>query len=323
MIEKYVVEQEFNGERVDVFLCAKTGKTRSHIGHLVDGGLVFIDGKECSKSGQKVKTNSVVEYEERQCVETVEKKDIPIDIIYSDDSIAIINKQQGLTVHPSAGNYDNTLVNGLMFHLDSLSGINGEIRPGIVHRLDKDTSGIMVVAKNDDAHVSLSSQIEKRQVKKVYLALLEGNLKEDSGKVITKIGRNPKDRKTMAITRDGREAITHFKVIERYKDNCLVAFRILTGRTHQIRVHAKHLLHPVVGDLAYGYKKQRFNLSGQLLHSFLLGFSHPKTNEKVEYTAPLPNHFTSVLSVLHKESGKKEFDINDYLKDIANIDWLL
>lgn len=320
MKEQFEITQEYNGERIDVVLSALTGKTRSNIGHLVDNGLVFVNGKAVTKSGQKLKTGNVVSYEEPELVETVEKKDIPLDIIYNDSDIAIINKQQGLTVHPSAGNYDNTLVNGLMFHLDSLSGINGEIRPGIVHRLDKDTSGIMVVAKNDTAHVSLSAQIEQRSVKKVYLALLEGNIKEDSGKVVTKIGRNPKDRKTMAITPDGREAITTYKVIQRYKDNCLVASRIHTGRTHQIRVHAKYLLHPVVGDLAYGYKKQRFNLQGQLLHSFLLGFVHPKSGEYQEFTAPLPSYFMSVLDVIARESGKDTFDISNYLKDIANID---
>ncbi|MBE5732906.1 MAG: RluA family pseudouridine synthase [Clostridiales bacterium] len=319
MKEQFEITQENNGERLDVVLSSLTGKTRSNIGHLIDMGKVCVDGKVVSKSGTKVKCGNIVSYEDPELVETVEKKDIPLDIIYNDSDIAVINKQQGLTVHPSAGNYDNTLVNGLMFHLDSLSGINGEIRPGIVHRLDKDTSGIMVVAKNDNAHVSLSSQIEKRSVKKVYLALLEGNLKEDSGKVVTKIGRNPKDRKTMAITPDGREAITTYKVLERFKDNCLVAFRIHTGRTHQIRVHAKYLLHPVVGDATYGYKKQRFNLSGQLLHSFLLGFNHPTSGEYVEFTATLPDYFTSVLSIVAKESGKS-FDIDNYLKDIANID---
>lgn len=320
MKEQFEITSEQSGERVDVVLSTLTGKTRSNIGHLIENGLVFVDGKAVTKSGQKLKCGNIVSYEEPELVETVEKKDIPLDIVYNDGDIAIINKQQGLTVHPSAGNYDNTLVNGLMFHLDSLSGINGEIRPGIVHRLDKDTSGIMVVAKNDSAHVSLSAQIEKRMVKKVYLAVLEGNLKEDSGTVITKIGRNPKDRKTMAITPDGRDAITTYKVIERYKDNCLVAFRIHTGRTHQIRVHAKHLLHPVVGDATYGYKKQRFNLEGQLLHSFLLGFTHPKSGEYVEFTAPLPQYFTAVLDVLSRESGKEAFDINNYLKVIANID---
>ncbi len=319
MKEQFEITQENNGERLDVVLSSLTGKTRSNIGHLIDMGKVCVDGKVVSKSGTKVKCGNVISYENPELVETVEKKDIPLDIIYNDNDIAVINKQQGLTVHPSAGNYDNTLVNGLMFHLDSLSGINGEIRPGIVHRLDKDTSGIMVVAKNDNAHVSLSSQIEKRSVKKVYLALLEGNLKEDSGKVVTKIGRNPKDRKTMAITPDGRDAITTYKVLERFKDNCLVAFRIHTGRTHQIRVHAKYLLHPVVGDATYGYKKQRFNLSGQLLHSFLLGFNHPTSGEYVEFTATLPDYFTSILSIVAKESGKS-FDIDNYLKDIANID---
>lgn len=319
MKEQFEITPEYNGERVDVILSSLTGKTRSNIGHLIEQGLVYIDGKAVSKSGQKVKSGSVLSYDEPELIETVEKKDIPLDILYNDNDIAIINKQQGLTVHPSAGNYDNTLVNGLMFHLDSLSGINGEIRPGIVHRLDKDTSGIMVVAKNDNAHVSLSSQIENRSVKKVYLALLEGNLKVDSGKIVTKIGRNPKDRKTMAITKDGREAITSYKVLQRFKDNCLVAFRIHTGRTHQIRVHAKYLLHPVVGDMAYGYKKQRFNLNGQLLHSFLLGFVHPTSGEYVEFTAPLPDYFLSTLSVVAKESGKT-VDIDNYLKDIANID---
>lgn len=318
-MDKYCVDID-GKERIDCFLSEMTGKTRSHFNHLVDSGNISINGQIVSKSGTKVKRGDEVCVNEPEAVEVVEKKDIPIDIIYQDSEIAVINKQQGLTVHPSSGNYDNTLVNGLMFHLDSLSGINGEIRPGIVHRLDKDTSGIMMIAKNDNAHLSLSKQIENRTVTKIYLAVLEGNLKADSGEIINKIGRNPKDRKSMAITFDGRDAITRYKVIERYKNNCLVAFRILTGRTHQIRVHAQSLLHPVVGDRVYGYKKQRFNLNGQLLHAYKLGFTHPTSGEKMLLKADLPQYFIEVLDIIAKESGKNTptSDIIDQLTE--NID---
>ncbi len=284
--------------RLDVVLAAELDVTRSAIKQLVDKGQVTVDGSLPKKCGQAVSVGDVIEVNFPDPVEKIEKQDIPVDVLYEDGDIAIINKPQGLTVHPAGGNYTHTLVNALMFKLDSLSAINGEIRPGIVHRLDKDTSGVMVVAKNDKAHLSLSKQIADRTVRKEYLALLEGNLAEDSGTVVTRIGRSPKNRKLMAVTNDGREAITDYRVIERFEDNCLVLFNIRTGRTHQIRVHAKHLNHPVVGDKSYGYKKQRFTLDGQLLHAYRLTITHPTSGERMTFTAPVPEYFERVYNVL-------------------------
>lgn len=219
-------------------------------------------------------------------------------------------------MHPASGNYTDTLVNGLMFKLDSLSGINGVIRPGIVHRLDKNTSGIMIVAKNDKAHLSLSEQIAARTIKKRYVALLEGNLKDDAGIIRTFIGRNPKDRKKMAVLPEGREAITGYRVIERFKDNCFVLFDLHTGRTHQIRVHAAYLSHPVVGDPEYGFKKQKFALKGQLLHSYALTFTHPSSGKIMTFTAPLPDYFVEVYNILAKRDNKPLFEQNSVDKTI-------
>ena len=200
-----------------------------------------------------------------------------------------------LRKHAGGGTKGNTLVNALLYHLDSLSGINGVLRPGIVHRIDKDTSGLLVVAKNDRAHVSLASQIEKKTCRREYIALLEGVVKEDKGHIETFIGRSDKDRKLMAVTKTGRKAATNFEVIKRYKEFTLCRFILETGRTHQIRVHAKYMGHPVVGDKAYGYKKQKFALEGQLLHAYKLTFTHPSTGETVSFTAPLPDYFERVL----------------------------
>lgn len=296
-----------NNSRLDVALSESTGKTRSAIKQLIEKGDVLVNGAPPKKSGETVKPGDEITLTIPDAVEKIEKKDIPIDILYEDADVAVINKPQGLTVHPAGGNYTDTLVNALMFRLDSLSGINGEIRPGIVHRLDKDTSGVMIVAKNDAAHLSLSKQIADRTVKKEYVAILEGNLTPDEGRIETKIGRSPRDRKQMAVTPDGRTAITEWRVITRFKENCFVLFRILTGRTHQIRVHAKHLGHPVVGDPVYGYKKQKFALDGQLLHAYRLTVTHPKSGERKTFTAPVPDYFVKVYNVLAAKDGIPPF----------------
>lgn len=294
--------------RLDVILAEATGYTRSYIKQLVEKNAVFVNGEAVKKSGRIVKTADEITLDEPELVTKIEKKDIPIEILYEDDSIAVINKPQGLTVHPAGGNYTDTLVNALMYRLDNLSGINGEIRPGIVHRLDKDTSGVMVVAKTDAAHLALSGQIANRTVKKEYVAILEGTPAKDRGTITTKIGRNPKDRKLMAVTADGREAVTDYKVITRFKENSFVLFRIHTGRTHQIRVHAKYIGHPVVGDKSYGFKKQKFDLNGQLLHSYRLTLTHPTTGEVMTFIAPLPDYFEKVYDTLARRDGLPTFD---------------
>jgi len=284
--------------RIDVFLTLNTDLTRSHIKKLCEENSVFVDGVPV-KANKTLKEGQTIEVVLPKIKNLdVEAKDIPIDVIYQDKDIAVINKPQGMTVHAGNGTNGDTLVNALLFHLDSLSGINGVIRPGIVHRIDKNTSGLLVVAKNDSAHVKLASQLEDKTCKRVYTALLEGELKTDEGRVATQIGRNPKDRTKMAVVSHGREAITDYKVIKRYEGYTLCSFSLLTGRTHQIRVHAKYLGHPIVGDPEYGYKNCKFKLNGQLLHAGTLEFIHPSTNEKVTFNAELPDYFKLVLKKL-------------------------
>ena len=218
--------------------------------------------------------------------------------IVEDSDLLVVNKPQGMTVHPAVGNYRGTLVNALLFHLKNLSGINGAIRPGIVHRLDKNTSGLLVVAKNDAAHLSLSRQIADKTCSRIYRALVDGIVKEDEGVIATQIGRSPSDRKKMAVVKDGKPAVTHFRVLERFREYTYMEFRLETGRTHQIRVHCKYLHHPIVGDDVYNTNKCRFALKGQLLHAFQLGFLHPASGERMEFFAPLPDYFEKILNRL-------------------------
>ena len=296
-------KQVFNFEsekscRVDVFLSEATDLTRSRVKKLCDDGQVFVNGVE-SKTSKVLKKDDVVEFSIPEVIGSpLEPRDIPIDIVYQDEDLAVINKPQGLTVHEGNGTEGNTLVNSLLYHLDSLSGINGVVRPGIVHRIDKNTSGLLVVAKNDEAHLSLSQQIQDKVCKRTYVALLEGVLKKDSGTIYTCIDRDKKDRTKMCVSLDGREAITDYKVLKRFKEHTLCEFSLQTGRTHQIRVHAKYLGHPVVGDPEYGYKNQKFRLNGQLLHAKKLSFVHPSTGERVEFSAEIPDYFQNVLNKL-------------------------
>lgn len=287
--------------RADVFLSGKMPNlTRSALKRIFEGGGVRINGRS-AKPSQGVKAGDVAEVIIPPAEEySVTPEDIPLDIVYQDDYLAVINKPQGMTVHMGNGNKHGTLVNALLYNLDNLSGINGVIRPGIVHRLDKDTSGLLVVAKTDAAHLSLSKQIAEKTCRRTYTALLEGVLKQDSGTVTTYIGRDPKDRLKMAVVppERGKLAITEFSVITRYSCYTLCSFDLKTGRTHQIRVHAKYLGHPVVGDPVYGIKKQRFALNGQLLHARRLEFTHPATGERMSFEAPLPDYFQDVLNKL-------------------------
>ena len=281
--------------RVDVFLSSKTDLTRSRIKKLCDEGLVFVNGAE-TKSSKTLKMGDLVKFSIPEAVICpLEPRDIPIEIVYQDKDLAVINKPQGLTVHEGNGTEGNTLVNSLLFHLDSLSGINGVVRPGIVHRIDKNTSGLLVVAKNDEAHLSLSKQIQDKVCKRIYVALLEGVLKNDSGTIVTFIDRDKKDRTKMAVSSSGRQAITDYKVLNRYKEYTLCEFSLQTGRTHQIRVHAKYLGHPIVGDPEYGFKNQKFKLDGQLLHAKKLSFIHPTSGKYMEFFAEMPSYFSKVL----------------------------
>ena len=295
--QQFVAEEPL---RVDVFVSEKISLTRSAVKKLAEEGHLFASNRPV-KAGYVLKAGEEVTIEIPDPVPIAAKpEDIPLDIVYEDEDIAVINKPQGMTVHAGSGNYEGTLVNALLFRLDKLSGINGELRPGIVHRIDKDTSGLLVVAKNDLAHLSLSKQIQEKTCHREYLALLEGVLKEDSGKVITNIGRDPKDRLKMAVLPAGRGRLaeTDWEAAERFARNTLVKFTLHTGRTHQIRVHAKYLGHPVVGDPVYGYKKQRFELHGQLLHAFRLTLTHPRTGERKTFSAPLPDYFERILTIV-------------------------
>ena len=253
------------------------------------------------KCGKILKTGDVLTVTEEEKTLNAEPEELPLEVIYEDDDLAVVNKRQGMSVHPGAGNKSGTLVNALLYRFGKLSAAGGEIRPGIVHRLDKDTSGVLLVAKNDKAHLSLSNQLSRREVKKKYLAVLEGNVKSDEGEIRTYMGRSPRDRKKMAVLPQGKEAITFYKVLQRFRSNCFAEFYIKTGRTHQIRVHAQYIGHPVVGDKTYGYSKQKFSLNGQLLHAAQITFKHPSTGEELTFMAPLPDYFKEVLTKLERE----------------------
>lgn len=294
--------EDYKEVRIDVFLTEKLeGKSRSYIHKLIEDNLIKVNNK-IIKSSYKLKKGDLIEVLIPDPIElTVEAQDIPLSIIYEDKDIIIIDKPQGMVVHPAVGNYTDTLVNALLNHCTDLSGINGVIRPGIVHRIDKDTSGVLVVAKNDNAHRKLAEQLKNHSMKRIYSALVEGKLKQDEGTVDAHIGRNPSDRMKYAVVKDGKAAITHYKVIERFKAHTYIECQLETGRTHQIRVHMAHIGHPLVGDPVYGYKKQRFKLEGQMLHAGILGFIHPSSGEYMEFKSPLPEYFNNILNLLEKE----------------------
>ncbi len=298
MPETEILKIESGGARLDVFLSEKTGETRSRIKKRIENGEIKVNGEPC-KAGRTLKEGDELSlnFANPQTVEA-EPVDIPVDIVYEDDYLAVVNKPQGLTVHAGNGTGRDTLVNALLFRLKNLSGIGGALRPGIVHRIDKNTSGLLVVAKNDEAHVSLSRQIAEKTCSRKYYALLEGVLKRDEGRIETFIGRNVADRTKMAVTASGRKAVTDFKVIKRYEEYTLCEFSLKTGRTHQIRVHAKYIGHPVVGDREYGFAKQKFKLDGQLLHAYSLSFKHPDSGELMTFNAPLPDYFEKVLKII-------------------------
>lgn len=291
------------GVRADVYLSEKLNYTRSKVKKLIDDGCVFVNGAKI-KSSDKLPEGALVTVDEPDPKPLgLTPVNLPIDIVYQDKDIAVINKPQGLTVHDGNGVKGYTLVNLLLANLDSLSGINGVIRPGIVHRIDKDTSGLLVVAKNDAAHVSLAAQIQNKTCKRTYIALLEGVLKQDGGRIETHIERSQKNRTMMTVSDKGRIAITEFKVLKRYDNYTLCEFNLKTGRTHQIRVHSKFIGHPIVGDPVYGYKNQKFNLNGQLLHAVKLELTHPATGERMTFTAPLPDYFLNVLTKLDNKKS--------------------
>ena len=286
---------ESGGTRLDVFVAEKAECTRSHAKNLIEEGNVTVNGTKAAKSGALLKAGDVVVIVNPAPKELdLSPQDIPIEIVWQDEDFAVVNKPQGMVVHPAPGAYDNTLVNALLFKLSSLSGINGVARPGIVHRLDKDTSGLLVVAKNDFAHISLQKQIAEKSAKRYYYALVDGVVQKDSGEIRNFLARSTADRKKYAVAKDGRLAITLYKVVKRYSAYTLMEYELKTGRTHQIRVHSRYIGHPVVGDRTYG-GSDAFGLNGQLLHAYKLVLTHPRTGEEMTFTAPLPDYFQKVL----------------------------
>lgn len=300
-------EFKFSGapKRIDAYLAETLENvTRSRIKKIIDEGGAWVNDAPCCKANAKLKEGDRVcllfgEAKEPE----IEAENIPLDIVFEDECMLVVNKPQGMVVHPAAGNYSGTLVNALLYHCKgSLSGINGIKRPGILHRIDKDTSGLLLVAKNDFAHVFLAEQIKAHSLTREYKALVHGNIKDESGIICAPIGRSEKDRKKMAVTyKNSKEATTRFYVMERFKGYTMLRLRLETGRTHQIRVHMSTKGHPVAGDKTYGVKNEKLGLKGQLLHAYKVGFIHPITKEYMEFESDLPDYFVSVLEKLRKE----------------------
>ena len=298
------VDEAADGVRIDKFLSdTLTEYSRSFIQKIIKDELVLANDKHV-KSNYKVAAGDVLNITIPECkTPEIEPENIPLDIIYEDDDIIVVNKPKGMVVHPAPGNYEGTLVNALLYHCgNSLSGINGVIRPGIVHRIDKDTSGLLIVAKNDFSHLHLAQQIKEHSFYRAYQAVVYGNIKEDKGTVNEPIGRSPKDRKRMAVVyKNSRNAITHYEVLKRFGNFTHIKCILETGRTHQIRVHMAYLGHPLAGDSVYGPKKVITKLSGQCLHAGEIGFVHPRTNEYLHFTSPLPDYFTDFLAELERK----------------------
>jgi 23S rRNA pseudouridine1911/1915/1917 synthase len=299
---EYIIDEEFRDLRLDVFLSKMMeDKSRSFIQNLIEQGMATVNSSiKKSNYKLKVKDKVVITLPDPVALD-IKAENIPLDILYEDKDVIVVNKPQGMVVHPASGVYEGTLVNALLAHCTDLSGINGITRPGIVHRIDKDTSGVLVVAKNDFAHNKLSEQLKDHSMKRVYLALVEGIIKQEEGIVDAPLARHPLERVKIAVVKDGRRAVTHYKILERYKNSTLVECRLETGRTHQIRVHMAHINHPLVGDPVYGYKKQRFNTEGQLLHAKVLGFVHPTSGEYMEFETEIPKQFKKILDILRNE----------------------
>jgi 23S rRNA pseudouridine1911/1915/1917 synthase len=302
IVEIYVGEED--NERLDTYIADELDEiSRTYIQKLIKENLVLVNGKTM-KARYLVKEGDYIRIELPQPKKLeINAENIPIDIVYEDEDVVIVNKSQGMVVHPAPGNYNGTLVNALLYHIDSLSSINGIIRPGIVHRLDKDTSGLLIIAKNDVSHKILSEELKERKIKRVYIALAHGIIKNDEGTVNAPIGRHSVDRKKMTVTdKNSKEAITHYKVLKRFNNYTFVELSLETGRTHQIRVHLAHINHPIVGDPVYSKGKNEFNLNTQLLHAKKLGFIHPTKKEYMEFQADSPENFKKVMNILENKN---------------------
>ena len=298
-MKKELIVDINESKRIDAYISEKTEYSRATVQRLIDDEKIIINGKK-EKASYKVQKGDKIEIEEEPAKDIeLKAQDIPLEILYEDNDIIVVNKPKGMVVHPANGNPDGTLVNAIMsICKDSLSGIGGEIRPGIVHRLDKNTSGAIIVAKNDRAHINLSEQLKNHEIKKTYIALVRGIVKENNATINMPIARSKKDRKKMDVDRSGKEAITHFKVLKRYQDCTLLEINIETGRTHQIRVHLAHIGYPIIGDDVYSNGKNKWNIVGQCLHAKCLDFKHPITGKKMHIEAELPNYFKEILEEL-------------------------
>lgn len=304
-MEKYKIGEENVNYRIDKLIpILNKDVTRAMAQKLLEDGKILVDGKNV-KSSYKVKLDDEVSIEIPEAKETeIIEEDIPLDVLYEDEYIIAVNKPKGMVVHPANGNYTGTLVNALLYRCkNSLSGIGGEIRPGIVHRLDKDTSGVIIVAKCDKAHLNLSEQIKNHEVKKTYIALVRGTVQNDEATIDMPIARSKKDRKKMDIDKNGKKAITHFKVLKRFDGYTLLKVNIETGRTHQIRVHLMRVGYPIVGDTVYSNGKNPFNVTGQMLHAKIIEFKHPITGENMKIEAPLPKYFEDIIEKLENKKG--------------------
>ncbi len=292
---KYIIKEEKDFVRLDKYLMNKTDISRSKIQEMIKEELISVNGKK-TKNSYILRSSDIVEIIGELKKETDTKPEsMDLDIIYEDDDLMVINKPSGLVVHPAAGHFTGTLVNGLLAHTNVLSSNNGDLRPGIVHRIDKDTSGLLVVAKNDKAHEKLSMQLKDKTLSRVYVALVQGRINHDTGTIDAPIGRDPFDRKKMCVTdENSKEAITHFRVLERYKNASLIECKLETGRTHQIRVHMNYIKHPIINDPVYGTKKKISDF-GQMLHAKEIGFIHPKTNEYMSFKSDVPKEFNEIL----------------------------
>lgn len=299
-MEKHIVSSEEKGKRLDSYIASICNDiTRTSAERMIKNGEILVNDKT-QKAAYKINEGDIITIQKSEPKEIeIKAQDIPIEIIYEDNDIIVVNKPKGMVVHPANGNPDGTLVNAIMAKCkNSLSGIGGEIRPGIVHRIDKDTSGLLIIAKNDTAHVNMSEQIKNHEVKKTYIALVRGVIKENEATIDMPIGRSTSDRKKMAVNRNGKNAVTHIKVIKRYEKYTLVEVNIETGRTHQIRVHLSHIGYPIIGDYTYSNGKNEFGVEGQCLHAKSLEFKHPITGKKMKLEAPLPQYFQEILNTL-------------------------
>ena len=301
-MERFEITEKERKARLDMFLLEMYPEhTRSYLQKEIKAGNVLLNGLK-TRPGVSLKPGDTVDAEFSEPEEPeVLPEDIPLSIVYEDQDVILVDKPKGMVVHPAPGHTSGTLVNALLYHCTDLSGINGVLRPGIVHRIDKDTTGIVIACKNDKAHISLSEQLAAHTVTRRYYALVHGNFRDDEGTVDAPIGRNRTDRKKMAVDPSGKEAVTHYRVLERFGQYTFIECRLETGRTHQIRVHMSSIGHPLLGDLQYGSGKSSFHTEGQCLHAYVLGFIHPSTGEYMEFTSGLPDYFKKILDTLRKD----------------------